>query len=502
MGKLAKQSVVGSVFVSLGFLLGSIASIFIYPKVCSKEELGQFKLIMNWAMIFSQFMSIGVGTLANRYLPQHRQKKSEGELNYIIFVFPTVASIIFTMAFLPVSLWFLNSISDHIIISTWLAVMLLISFSVMQTYIKVYTGLSIALKQADKNFFVNELVIRFLFLMCFIAFFLNLTRYEGMLVLIGVSQLIQLFLILYLVRHFILKNKIKRPSRKALNENLGYGLYATFDSGANALVGRLDIIMIGFLMLNANKYAQEYDMAFSIATMVYLPFRSVNTSATPYLAEAFQQNDIGKINRLYQQSSISLYLVGLVLFTFIFINVDDLIKIIPGDYSAIKYPIFVLCIAKILDMLTSVNNTILLLSPYFRLNLVFNLFLVALTILTNWLLVPVYGILGSAIATAITIVCFNILKGGFLYSKYKLAPFHNKTFEVTFFIGIIFGAMIFFPSITGNAFIDIAIRSAACALAVYFYLILFKPSADIEKLRVNALKRLKLIRSNNLVNYK
>lgn len=493
MGKLAKQSISGTIFIALGFVVGSVANIFIYPKVCSKEELGQFKLFMNWGAIFSQFLAVGVGTLAVRYLPRHKEKNTESELNYVLFVFPTVAIILFSALFVPFSAWFLAGITDKLLVSVWFATGIIILYSMMQTYIKVYSGLSIALKQSDKNLFVNEFVVRILFLSGFVLFFYNITTYQGLLFFIGLCQLLQLVLLIYLVKHFVFKTKFTRPKRKSLYENLGYGLYASFDSAANTLVGRLDILMIGILTLEANKLVQEYDLAFSIATMVFLPFRSLSNAASPYLSEAFQQNDMGKIEAIYKRTSINLFIIGSILFTFIYINIDDLIAIIPGDYSAIKYPILFLGIAKILDMLTSVNNSILLLSPYFRYNLWFNLFLVVLTIFTNWIFVPVLGIVGSAIATLITIIVFNILKGGFLYMKYKIAPFHPKTLVVAVLLTAIFIGFTFFPALTTNPVINMAIRSAVCAVVLFVAMTMTKPSEDLERLRVKTLKRIKLL---------
>jgi O-antigen/teichoic acid export membrane protein len=56
--------------------------------------------------------------------------------------------------------------------------------------------------------------------------------------------------------------------------------------------------------------------------------------------------------------------------------------------------------------------------------------LVFITFLTNLALIPEYGIVGASIATAISIVAYNIISFLFLKIKFNLQPFSKGTIIV------------------------------------------------------------------------
>jgi O-antigen/teichoic acid export membrane protein len=489
VGVLARQSIGSAIFIALGFLVGSITNLFLFPYMCPKEELGQYKLFFNWAMIFSQFIAVGAGTIAVKYLFDFRLRKEESKLSYFTIYFPLYGIGFFTFLFVPFSIYFVHSITEELYVDVIMAVFTIWIFTVTQTFIKSFSGLAIALNRSQNNFFISEFLTRLIVIIAFLAYYYHWVDYTGLFVLLIISYIIQLVLIIYSVRDFITTHGISKPQRKDLKQKFTFGIYSLLDSGANAVVTRLDVIMIGFLSLQANKNAQEYDLAISIATIIFLPWRSLSTTSGPFISEAFVSNDIERIHSLYKRISTSLFLTGGIIFVMIYSSIDDLIKIIPGDYSVIKFPVLFLGIAKLIDMLASINNVILLLSPYYKYNLIFNIILIIITILTNYILIPIIGITGSAIATAITIFLFNVFKGIFLFNKYKIHPFSLATLNCMIGIGIIFCAGLYFPSFTHYAVPDILIRTGFIGILFLIYFFIFKPSHDLMGAWIKIRKR-------------
>jgi O-antigen/teichoic acid export membrane protein len=482
VGVLAKQSIGSAIYIALGFVIGSIANLFILPYICPKEELGQYKLFFNWGMIFSQFIAVGAGTIAVKYLADFKNRNEESRLTYFTIYFPLFGILAFSLLFIPLSYYFVHSITEELYVDVFFAVFVIWSFTITQTFIKSFSGLSIALSRSTNNFFVSEFLTRLIVLVAFAVYYVGWVNYQGLFVLLILSYIIQLVLIIINVYDFLSHHGVSRPSKRDMREKFSFGLYSLLDSGANTIVTRLDVIMIGILCINANQNAQEYDMAINIATIIFLPWRSLNTTSGPFISEAFVAGDMNRINDLYKKISTNLILLGGIIFIFIYTSMDDLIKIIPGDYSVIKYPVLFLGIAKLVDMASSINNVILMLSPYFRYNLVFNLFLIVLTIVTNYILIPLIGITGSAVATCITLVVFNLLKGLFLYKQYKLSPFSLSTMSSLVGLAIIFTIGFYFPSFFGNVFLDIGLRSFVVGILFLIFLILIKPSADLNKM--------------------
>lgn len=490
MGKLAKESVNSAIFIALGFLIGTVANLFIYPYICTKEELGHFKLLLNWALIISPFIALGAGTIAVRFYPHFKAKNRIGDLNFVLLIFPVTGILIFLTIFLPFSDYFLQKTSGKLLISVGMATFTLVMFTIAQTFIKVYSGLSIALKRSSVNFMINEFLTRIILLICFLLFYMKLVDYTGLLVSLVIAFFIQLLIILISVRRFVFQNALTKPEKTTLNENLNYGLYSMLDSGANMIVTRLDILMIGILSLNANENAQEYDLAINIAAIIFLPWRSLISSTSPFIAEAFLHKDYEKINSIYKISSLNLFVTGGIFFILIICNCADLLSLVPGNYAIVEHSVLFLGIAKLIDMLASINNIILLGSPYYRLNFIFNLILIVVTIGTNYILIPIYGITGSAIATAITILSFNLMKGIFLYYRYGFSPFHQNIPIVIVSFSIIFTAGWFLPDLGEKAIVNMIIRTSVLMVLIYVFMIIVKPSNELESLRKKVLQRI------------
>jgi O-antigen/teichoic acid export membrane protein len=172
-----------------------------------------------------------------------------------------------------------------------------------------------------------------------------------------------------------------------------------------------------------------YTIAFFIGTVIEVPRRSLSSIVTPLIAEAWKNDNLLKIKELYIKTSINQLIIGSWIFLGVWLNIDDLFSLIHnGDiYKVGKYVVFFIGLSKLIDMLASVNSEIIFTSVYFRFNFYLSLVLVILTIVTNYIFIPIYGIIGAAMATAFSVLLFNVIKFIFIWLKFKMQPFSSKT---------------------------------------------------------------------------
>ena len=77
-------------------------------------------------------------------------------------------------------------------------------------------------------------------------------------------------------------------------------------------------------------------------------------------------------------------------------------------------------------MMTGVNNNIVANSRYFRYQTYQILILVFFIIGFNFLLIPSLGIVGAAVASAISVFIYSFLRITFVYRKFGMFPFDKK----------------------------------------------------------------------------
>ena len=258
-----------------------------------------------------------------------------------------------------------------------------------------------------------------------------------------------------------------------------YGVYSFLSGGTVMLVQRLDIIMVGKLL--SLEYVAYYATAFFFITAILVPTRSITSIATPLLSYHLQNKNTYEVNKIYFSSSLNMLLFSGFIFIGIWSCSNELMNILGEKFGQIKWVILFLGSGKLLEVFFSLNQYVLIYSKYFKWDMVFQLFLLLLTIATNLLFIPLYGINGAAIATTITILINQIVKAWFIYKRFGLHPLNHKSILLILIILIFILSVSFIPVIY-SSLISIAIKSIGVTI-LYFALVFFlKISIDVNKL--------------------
>lgn len=104
-----------------------------------------------------------------------------------------------------------------------------------------------------------------------------------------------------------------------------------------------------------------------------------------------------------------------------------------------------------------------------------------MNIFLNWYLIGLYGATGAAIATCISLVCFNVAKYMFIWLKLNMQPFSVETIKV---IAIFFAAYlgsVWIPSV-GHPIANILMKSLVFSMIYISSVLFFRISEDIQQL--------------------
>jgi O-antigen/teichoic acid export membrane protein len=263
-------------------------------------------------------------------------------------------------------------------------------------------------------------------------------------------------------------------------------LFSIFAGFSSAIVMSIDSIMVNN-MLGLSKTG-IYSIAFFFGSLLSIPARSINRITSSIVAEAFMNDNIGEIKSLYNKTCNSQFAIGILLFIGIWVNIDNIIHLLPQEYSAGKNVILFVSAGYMIDMATGINQTIIGYSKYYYVEIYFIIITVVLIIISNYILIPIYDITGSAVATAFTITFGNLMRFLFLKIKMKMQPYDMNSVKLII-ISVIALLPGYFMPYLNNLIIDIAIRSSI--VGGIFILLILKMEATPElnsKIRKN-LKR-------------
>jgi O-antigen/teichoic acid export membrane protein len=345
-------------------------------------------------------------------------------------------------------------------------------------YISIYETYASLLQRIVVPKFIREIIIRILTILIIVLFFFNFINLNQFVFLfVSIYGIATVFNIIYInsIQKINLKPDWKFLSKPLRNELLKFILFMLVVGIGTNLSNKIDVFILGYKIGLAE--TGIFSIAFFIASFIEMPSRAIFQITTPFVSDALKNNDMQTVGSLYKRIAINQLIIGGLLFILIWINADNIFKIMPNGhiYESGKYVLLFIGIAKVFDAATGINATILGYSRYYYYYLFFIFFLAIISLGNQLIFIPLYGIVGSAIATAISIVLFNTIMVLFVKWKLKVQPFTLNNLKTLAVILAFLGLNALLPSM-GNAYLDAAVRSVATI--VLFVVVIYKINAS------------------------
>jgi len=162
--------------------------------------------------------------------------------------------------------------------------------------------------------------------------------------------------------------------------------------------------------------------------VIEIPSKSLYMAAIPMIAKNLSDDNHEALSGLYHKVTVNLTLAGLLLFGATWISVDSFFEILPNGetVSAGKYVLLFIGLARILETITGLNNYLIYLSKYYIYSLVSLAILACANLAFNFWLIPLLGLTGAAVATLLSVSCYNVISLALVWNKFRLQPFTAK----------------------------------------------------------------------------
>jgi O-antigen/teichoic acid export membrane protein len=323
--------------------------------------------------------------------------------------------------------------------------------------------------------FVNDLLVRVVFIL------LILLRYFQF---ISLNQLVFSFAATYFLQTailFIYILKIDNPKlipnnnifkKETLYPVLAYGLILAFASLSSLSLRYIDgIILAKYLPLSQ---LAIYSVAAFIPTIIEAPISVIEKMVNPKISELLHNNNFDALKKVYYRNTSNLLIIGCFIFLMVTCNLDVLFYFIP-DYIQGKNIAIIISFSALFNMITGVNNAIIFNSDNYKKGTLLLTTLLTIALAINIILIPKYGLMGAALATAIASFLYNLSKYFFILVKYKLQPISKEMFGLTIVTVMSFLFFEFvFESSFSNVFFVAILKSVIIILSYILLIFSFK----------------------------
>lgn len=466
MGVVKKQGGIATVIIYIGIAIGYLNVAILMPKYFSEEEIGLRALIVDFAIVFNQFVLFGMNAAMQRFYPRFQEgdKDVKGLLSFGL-VIPVLLFAIGSLLVFVFQDYILSFYEEKSSIFTgyfYLVYWLTLGFTltmVLESYCKTF--LRIIVPQMLK-----EVFIRIFFLGCIILFAFDLITLKTFFNLFVAAYFIMTaFLLIYV----FIRGKLdfsfnwRVMNKTFLKEVMVFSSFTFLTLATGSLVIKMDTMMIGAMVGIGD--VGIYTIAIFIATLVEIPRRSLASINAPLYSKFIAENNHVELSNLYRRTGEILLLAGGFVFAGIVINLQEVYEVIPkGEiYEKGFFVVVFIGLCRVVDMMFSNNSEILAFSKYYKYNLLFLVIMLVLAVVLNYMFINKWGITGASMATLSSFLFYNTVKYFFLKRKMKISPFSVSTLKIIIFLTIT-AIPCYYISFTEIPLMNILIRSIIFSL--------------------------------------
>lgn len=399
-----KYNVIFNMLLTLSNIVFPIITFPYVSRVLAPEGLGITSFFSSLGSYATLIATLGMGTYGIRQISRVRNNKKE--LTKIVqeLVIINLFMALIVVSTLVISSFFVEKLNSEYILFIIMCITVLSSVFSLDW---LYGGL----EQYD---YITKRSILFKFI-SLILIFLFVKESEDYTVYMGISLFSTLgsnilnvyyssnYISFKLVKDLEFKKHIK-PILFLFSSLLAVNVYTNLDS-----------VMLGFI--SGNEAVGLFAVASKVKWLLLMLITSGSTVLLPRLSLHASNNDVERYNKILKDSIVIIALVSVPMASYFFLVARDSVVLLGGeDFVSATLPMQILMPILLISGFSNITGNQILLplnkEKYFMYAVTSG---AILNLILNFILMPMYGIVGAAIATLLAEFCQMLIQ--FYYSK-------------------------------------------------------------------------------------
>lgn len=472
MSVVARQGFKYSIIGYIGFLLGTVSAIFIFPN--DFEFYGKLRYILPTAEMLVPFVVLGISYSNVKFF--HKVEKDGKKQNMLslslLAVF--INFLIFTIVFFVLPYFYPKFRHSEAwkIKEMILPLILILSFcAIFNKYTSNYKRIVVS------NIFDNlfpKIANLGAFCLFFFALSQNITATTSQ--TIAYAFFFGIFFLM-LLGYIYYTNKLEKiqldfntdyfKKNNFWKEFFNYSFFGFLGTFGNYLA--INSFMIGEFM--GMEEVGIYSVLYALISLISIPQLGLFNISAPIINKTLADGDMVELDRFHKKTSLTLYFLGAVLFSCIMVGFPYLTQFMPKNGTMLREyepVVWIWGSAVLIDLATGFNGNIISLSKYYRFNILVMLLLAGLTIGLNYYFIKNTDLklIGIALSTAISLTIYNVVKIIFNYIVFKVSPLSIEMIFVSIICTLAITVAIVLPNFNSNL-LNLLYKPAVVLILIY-----------------------------------
>ena len=430
LGKLRGEDSEGTLLRGAGglFLLNmlglclSFVSNIVLVRTMTNESYGTYALVLSYLQIFILFAVVGLDTAVVRYIPTYLPKTDLGRLRGILQY--GLSHIVISSSLIAVLtggvVWLLRERLGAETTATFLVALLLLPLSSVTNLREAsLRAFKRVIRAAIPEMMLRPTVLMLLAIGVFLVSNKQLTAPTAMgltVAAVGVSFLLGTF---WLTRALPAGMRDASPIFERRTW-LKVAFSFAFITGMHIVLKRTDVFMIGLFL--PREEVGFYSMAARFAELGMFGLAAVNAIAAPMISELYDEGKHEELQRVVGLAGKGIAAVTAVITVGLVILGPFLLSIADETFRVAYVPLLILLAGQVINALTGTSGFIMAMTGHQNEAAVMVGVTAVINIALNLVFIPLWGMVGAALATAITIGGYNLAIVIYVIVKLKLNP--------------------------------------------------------------------------------
>ncbi len=494
MGIIRKQSIYSSIFSYLGFVIGAINKLLIFPIFFTTTEIGLTTVAVDLGLVFASLATFGSNSVTAKFFPFYKAylPKKKNDLPAVTLFACITGCIIIILSLVVFKGVIIRKFGQRSALFVSYYYMLYPLVVTIALFL-LFEAFAWSIQKTIISVFLREVMFRvvvLVLLLLYIYKFISLPTFFTLYAYIYLPSAVILLVYLIITGNFPINFSISTVSRKMYKKIASYGSLIFSGQLLNVVARTINVILLASQSVGGLSDAAVFSYSSYMISIMDVPQRSIVAIATPIISQAWKDKNTMQIHELYQKTSLNLLIVGFLIWGVIFLNMHNAIQYLGSAFAPMQGIFLVMGIAKLIDLGTGANSQILLLSKYWRLDFVTNTLFVAMALPLNYILIHRYGIYGPAYANLIALTIFNSVRFFYIWKFFRLQPFTKHTLYAIL-IAFVCISIVYFVPVMPNLYADMLVRTAIFVPIFAISILYFNVSTDLTSLYHFTLQRFK-----------
>jgi len=423
-----------SSYVFLGKIIGVVFGLImnlVIARLYGAELYGRFIYIFTFISFFPSLTSLGLRSGLIYFIPKYTTNNDTEKRNTLItnsFILTSLLSVIVIVTIALNTEFISSNLLNNSELSPLINLMspLIILLTLNTISQGVFRG-----KMEIKDFVIGKdlLMPSIKLFVVTILYFLGL-RIEGLIIgyYTGFGALIIYYLIKIIINNNIKFKDIKLKNRKLIYTTFKFSLPLFLTGFLVFFVNKTDTFMIGYFLRDTD--VGIYNIALKIGTMSGFVLTAFNTTFAPMISNLYEQDKMKELASIYKIITKWILTINLIAFSLFILFSNEIMLFFGQEFTAGAYALIFIGIGQIANVIVGPAGYINTMTGKPQYELYNNIIVLILNVTLNYIMIPIYGINGAAVASAISVGIVNLFRLGLVYKDLKIHPYEKSYVKI------------------------------------------------------------------------